>query len=259
MVRPVRVVTGGASGIGLATARQLREHGEVVVADNDADALAAAAGDGFATHRLDVASSDGWRALAAEIKDRYGRLDGLVHNAGTAPIVPLTGTTDDIIDTVLAVNVKSVLVGTREMWDLLTAARGAVVVVSSVAALVGQDRSAAYVASKGGAVAVTRALALELAPFGVRVNSVCPGTTMTPMLRSHFSSLPDTDSVLARSVERQPIGRLLEPEDIAPTIVHLLLPERSGAMTGANVVVDGGLTASFDFGNAFAGGARNEG
>lgn len=259
MDRRIWVVTGGASGIGLAVARSLREHGAVAVADLDDRALAGAAAEGFETHHLDVRSTEGWRMLAEEINKRHGRLDGLVHNAGIAPIAPLPDTADATIDDVLATNVRSVLVGTREMWRLLTSSRGSVVIVASVAALVGQDRSAAYAASKGAAVAVTRALALELAPHGVRVNSVCPGTTMTPMLRRHFASLPDGKAVAARSVRRNPIGRLLEPDDIAPTVVHLLLPERSGAMTGANVVVDGGLTASFDYGNAFAGGGSDEG
>src|SRR5690606_10308133 len=140
-------------------------------------------------------------------------------------------------DTVWATNVRSVLVGTRETWDLLTGCRGSAVVVASVAALVGQDRSAAYVASTGAAVAATRALAIELAPHGVRVNSVRPGTTLTPMLERHFASLPDGDAVLEHSARRHPIGRLLRAEDIAPSIVHLLLPERSGATTGSNVVV----------------------
>jgi NAD(P)-dependent dehydrogenase (short-subunit alcohol dehydrogenase family) len=252
-------VTGGGSGIGLATARALREHGTVIVADVSDDAIAGAQDEGFETYHLDVRSTASWRALVAALRERHGRLDGLVHNAGIAPIAPLIETSDATVDDVLATNVRSILVGTRESWGLLAASRGSVVVVASVAALVGQDRSAAYVASKGAAVAVTRALALELAPHGVRVNSVCPGTTMTPMLRRHFASLPEPEEVVAHSVRRHPIGRLLVPEDIAPSIVHLLLPERSGAMTGANVVVDGGLTASFDYGNAFAGGGVHEG
>lgn len=250
----VTVVTGGTSGIGLATARRLAETGQVVVVGRNPQALEQLRDEGFDAQQADVAVTADWQRLADHLRRRYGSITGLVHNAGIAPISPLTATSDRDLDRVYATNVRSVLVGTRELWDLLVAGRAGVVVVSSVAAVVGQDRSAAYVASKGAAVALTRALAIEFAPHGVRVNSVCPGTTWTPMLERHFGSLPDGDSVAEHSARRIPLGRLLTPEDIAPTIVHLLDATASGAMTGTNVVVDGGLTASFDYGNAFAGG-----
>jgi NAD(P)-dependent dehydrogenase (short-subunit alcohol dehydrogenase family) len=241
----VSVVTGGASGIGLAVARRLASHGPVVVADLDGTALAAAEQEGLSPYRLDVGQ---------HLRGKYGRVDALVHNAGIAPIAPLTETTNAQFDATYATNVRSVLVGTKELWDLLVAARGSIVNVASVAALVGQDRSAAYVASKGAVLALTRALAIELAPHGVRVNSVCPGTTMTPLLERHFKSIPAGDQAQEHLIRRHPLGRLLTPEDIAPSIVHLLFAETAGAMTGTNIVVDGGLTASFDYGDSFSGG-----
>jgi NAD(P)-dependent dehydrogenase (short-subunit alcohol dehydrogenase family) len=247
------LVTGGASGIGLATARLLARHGEVIVVDRDRARLEAVAAEGFDTVEADVTSTDSWRALAASVRERHGRLDVLVHNAGTAHIAPLVKTPDEEFRRVLDTNVLSVLVGTREMWDLLVTARGCVVNVASVSALVGQDAAAAYVASKGAVVALTRALAVELAPHGVRVNSVCPGSTATPLLARHFDALPEGERARQRLIDRHPIGRLLTAEDIAPTIVHLTRPDAS-AITGANFVVDGGLTATFDFGSSFAGG-----
>jgi NAD(P)-dependent dehydrogenase (short-subunit alcohol dehydrogenase family) len=253
----VSVVTGGASGIGLAVARRLAAHGPVVVADLDETALAAAGQEGLSPYRLDVVDADAWAGFRRHLLEKYGRLDALVHNAGIAPIAPLTETTNAQIDATYATNVRSVLVGTRELWDLLTASRGSIVNVASVAALVGQDRSAAYVASKGAVVALTRALAIELAPYGVRVNSVCPGTTMTPLLERHFKSIPAGDQAQEHLTRRHPLGRLLTPEDIAPSIVHLLFPETAGAMTGTNIVVDGGLTASFDYGDSFSGGGSH--
>lgn len=250
----VAVVTGGGSGIGLATARLLAAQGaDVVVADVSEIALTTARVEGFTALRTDVSRSEDWARLAGFVAERHGRLDALVHNAGVAHIAPLVESTDEDIESVLRVNVLSVLYGTRACWDLLVAGGGSVVNVASVSALVGQDRSAAYVASKGAVVAVTRALAVELAPHGVRVNSVSPGTTLTPLLERHFASLPEGRRARARLEERHPIGRLLTPEDIAPTIVHLL-GDGAAAMTGANVVVDGGLTATFDFGSSFAGG-----
>lgn len=254
----VSVVTGGASGIGLATARLLHAQGPVIVADLDAAALSQAAEEGLDPYLMDVREPKAWAALSDHINARYGRLDGIVHNAGTAPIAKLTDTTDEQFDLAYETNVRSILVGTRELWDLLTTSRGSIVNIASVAALVGQDRSAAYVASKGAVLALTRALAIELAPYGVRVNSVCPGTTMTPLLERHFQSIPSGDEVREHLRRRHPLGRLLTPEDIAPTIVHLLSPAASGATTGTNVVVDAGLTASFDYGNAFSGGGNSD-
>ncbi|WP_104522775.1 SDR family NAD(P)-dependent oxidoreductase [Blastococcus atacamensis] len=251
------LVTGGASGIGLATARLLKQHGDVLIADRDPSLIDVAEREGFGAVAADVTSTADWRCMAQHVRDRYGRLDVLVHNAGTAHIAPLVETSDADLRRVLETNVLSVLIGTREMWDLLVAARGCVVNVASVSALVGQDAAAAYVASKGAVVAVTRALAVELAPHGVRVNSVCPGSTDTPLLARHFASLPDGKQARQRLIERHPIGRLLTAEDIAPSVAHLAGPGAM-AITGANVVVDGGLTATFDFGSSFAGGGPKD-
>lgn len=254
MDRRVSLITGGASGIGLAIARMLRDAGPVYVADIDESALSAVEAEGLRPIRLDVADTAAWRGLASRLAAEEGRLDHLVHGAGVAPIAHLTDASDELIDRTYATNVRSVLVGTRELWDLLTASRGSVVSIASVAGVVGQAASAAYVASKGAVISVTRALAIELAPAGVRVNCVSPGTTLTPLLRAHFASLPDGDRAQAQITRRQPLGRLLTPEDIAPTVVHLLSPATAAGITGANYIVDGGLTASFDYGNDFAGG-----
>jgi NAD(P)-dependent dehydrogenase (short-subunit alcohol dehydrogenase family) len=250
----VSAITGGAGGIGLATARLLAERGDVVIADRNAEALEAVRDEGFETVTMDVASSADWTRLADLIEQRHGRLDVLVHNAGVAHIAPLVDTTDEDIESVLRINVLSVLFGTRACWDLLVQTRGCVVNVASVSAMVGQDRAAAYVASKGAVVSVTRALAVELAPFGVRVNSVCPGSTATPLLERHFAALSDGDEARRRLEERHPIGRLLTAQDVAPTVAHLC-SDAASAITGANFVVDGGLTATFDFGSSFAGGS----
>jgi len=249
----VSLVTGGGSGIGLAAARLLRREGPVVVADRDTGACMAAAAEGFDTVTLDVREADQWDKAERHVRDRYGRLDALVHNAGTARIAPLRDTTEEQFLEILRVNLVSVFLGTRAMWDLLVAGRGCVVNVASVSALVGQDAAAAYVASKGGVVSLTRALAVELAPHGVRVNCVCPGSTDTPLLERHFASIPRGDEARDRLVQRHPIGRLLTAEDIAPAIA-LLASEQAAGVTGAVWVVDGGLTATFDYGTTFAGG-----
>lgn len=252
----VTLVTGGAAGIGLAVARELRRYGPVIVADVDAQRLADAQAEGLHPYHLDVRSTDEWVRLAEFLRREYGRLDHLIHNAGIAPIAPLTEATDEQFDATYETNVRAILVGTRELWSLLVDSQASVVTIASAAALVGQNNSAGYVASKGAVVALTRALAVELAPHRVRVNSICPGTTDTPMLRAHFASLPDPEETRNHLIARHPIGRLLTPEDVAPTVVHLAVAELSGGTTGSNVVVDGGLTATFDYGTSFAGGAQ---
>ncbi|MFC4224232.1 SDR family oxidoreductase [Lysinibacter cavernae] len=257
MDRRVSLVTGGASGIGLAVARRLRSEGDVVVVDTNTTTFGHLRDEGLTPIEADVTATGDWKALAAELVTTFGRLDYLVHNAGTAPIVSLRDATDEQLDLTYSTNVRSVLIGTRELWDLLVASQGSIVNIASVAALVGQDRSAGYVASKGAVLSATRALAIELAPFGVRVNSVCPGTTMTPMLERHFQNLPNGEEAQRQVTARHPIGRLLTPEDIVPSVLHLLRRELSGGMTGANIVVDGGLTATFDYGNSFAGGSES--
>jgi NAD(P)-dependent dehydrogenase (short-subunit alcohol dehydrogenase family) len=249
----VSLVTGGAGGIGLAAAWLLRRDGPVVVADRDPGARMAAGAEGFDTVALDVREAAQWQAVERHLRERYGRLDVLVHNAGIARIAPLLETGEEQFLDVLRVNLVSVFLGTKCLWDLLVASRGSVVNVASVSALVGQDAAAAYVASKGGVVSLTRALAVELAPHGVRVNCVCPGSTDTPLLERHFDSIPSGEEARARLVERHPIGRLLTAEDIAPAIA-LLASEQAAGVTGAVWVVDGGLTATFDYGTTFAGG-----
>lgn len=256
MDQRISVVTGGGSGIGRAVALLLKAHGPVVVPERNAESLERVAADGLVPFPMDVRETDDWRRLSAMLAERFGKVHNVVHNAGVAPIAPLIDSVDADLDLVWNTNVRSILVGTRELWSLLGAAQGSVVNVASVAGLVGQDASAAYVASKGAVIALTRALAIELAPSGVRVNCVSPGTTLTPLLERHFQSIPNGEQAREHMTRRHPLGRLLSPDDVAPTIVHLLSPESAGGITGANFVVDGGLTASFDYGNTFAGGVR---
>lgn len=243
------IVTGSASGIGAEVTARLRDDGTRVLgldvtspADPHPD-----------DRRFDVTDEAAWESLADELADGTDRVRGVVHAAGTAVIAPVTETSVDDFRRVLEINLVSVFAGTRALWALLVRDRSAVVAVASVSASVGQDAAAGYVASKGGLVAMVRALATELAPHGVRVNSVSPGSTDTPLLQRHFAALPDGDVARDRLVARQPLGRLLVPADIAPTILHLLGPGAI-AVTGTDITVDGGLTATFDYGTSFAGG-----
>jgi NAD(P)-dependent dehydrogenase (short-subunit alcohol dehydrogenase family) len=245
------LVTGASSGIGAEVVRELDGSARVLAAD-----LAPPPEEEGSTVepvQMDVTDEVAWQGLAADVARRPERLAAVVHNAGTAVIRGVPEMSPDEFRGVLETNLVSVFLGTRALWDSITADGTSVVCVASVSALVGQDAASGYVASKGGLVAMVRELAVELAPHGARVNAVSPGSTATPLLERHFASLDDGGAARERLIARQPLGRLMEPGDIAPVIVFLCGPGSRG-MNGANVVVDGGLTATFDYGSSFAGG-----
>lgn len=248
----VIVVTGAASGIGAAVVAELAGSAQVLACDRAAQDPPTQGS--VEPHTLDVTDEAGWSALADRLERHPGRLAAVVHNAGTATIAPVPATTPAAFREILEVNLVSVFLGTQALWPRLIADRTSVVCVASVAAVVGQDAAASYVASKGGLVAMVRALAVELAPHGARINAVSPGSTDTPLLERHFAALDDGGVARRRLVDRQPLGRLMRPADIAPVVTFLCGPGSVG-LNGANIVVDGGLTATFDYGTAFAGGA----
>lgn len=248
----VALITGGLSGIGLAVANALPANTDVLLADVSVENIPHL-DKRFSTVSLDVCSEEQWRNVASELALK-GRLDYLVLSAGIAPIVSVGDTTVEISRTVMDINVSSIITGVRILWDMLVKSQGSVVIVGSVAGLVGQNKASAYVASKGAVIALTRALAIELAPHGVRVNCVAPGPTDTPMIRRHFDTLANPEVSRQGLERRMPLGRLLTPEEVAHPIVFLLSSETSSGINGTTVVVDGGLTATFDYGGEFAGG-----
>lgn len=229
-------MTGGASGIGAATVTQLRAGGaEVTVLDRafDGDPVP----DGVETIVADVADAT---ALAEGI-DRaafeMGGIDVLVAAAGVALRGSIEDTSPEDWDRVFAVNARGVYLSARAaMPHLRRGVDPAIVNVASQLGLVANADNAAYCASKGAVIQLTRAMAIDAIDAGVRVNAVCPGATRTPMTTRHYS---DADDV--REHQAQLIGRLLEPEEIAAAIVFLASPASSG-MVGAIVVVDGAYT-----------------
>lgn len=248
MASNAAVVSGASSGIGADVAERLAAHMPVVGVDLDDPTPAVTA------HVTgDVAADETWEAVATELRREDLTASALIHCAGIAVIRPLSETTTDEFRRVIDTNLVSAYIGTRVLSPDLIATAGSVVCVGSVASLVGQDASSGYVASKGGLLSLSRALAVELAPGEVRVNTVSPGPVATPLLDRHFESLPHGEQARMALERRLPIGRLLEPRDVAPLVVFLAIGE-SQAITGANFVVDGGLTATFDYGTDFAGG-----
>jgi NAD(P)-dependent dehydrogenase (short-subunit alcohol dehydrogenase family) len=238
------LVTGGAGAIGLACARRLLAEGaEVVLLDRHADALSATAGTGAAPVACDVRDPG---AVAAAVTRAAGLLNGpanvLVNSAGVYRIAPLLDLTPDEWDDVLAVNLRGTFLAGRAMAAALIAAGrpGAIVNISSTAGLVADaaEPSAHYNASKAGVLALTRQMAAEWAPHGIRANAVCPGVIDTPMLRM----MDDPAAGAAYLRTGVPQGRLGSAEEVAAAVVFLASDDAS-YLTGATVPVDGGVTA----------------
>jgi NAD(P)-dependent dehydrogenase (short-subunit alcohol dehydrogenase family) len=143
----------------------------------------------------------------------------------------------------MGVNAKGLFFCAREaMRSMVPRKQGVIVNLGSVSGMIGWGGSSVYSASKGAVIALTKALAMELAPNGIRVNAVCPGSVRTPMVENNLSTLPDPDAAWVSAAELHPLGRVGTPEDIAEAILYLASP-RSSFVTGTCLVIDGGLIA----------------
>lgn len=240
-------VTGGASGIGRATSRQLASEGAAVaVVDLDgegAESTAATirdAGGVAISIRCDVASgADCERAVATAV-ERLGGLDLVVNCAGIMRRADVVETTEEEWDRVMAVNVRSVFLTGKHAIPVMAAAGGGTIVnIGSGWGMKGGDRAASYCASKGAVVNLTRAMAIDHGPQGIRVNCVCPGDTDTPMLRSEARQLGVAEAAFLAESAARPLARLGTPDDIARAVVFLASAD-SAWVTGAVLVVDGG-------------------
>jgi len=240
----VVVITGAAQGIGAACARRLVGDGASValwdMADGPgqalADELAAGGAQALYQHCNVAVKAEVDAALAATLA-RFGRIDGLVNNAGIFKAAPFLDITEADWDAVLDVNLKgSFLVGQAVARELVKAGRGAIVNMSSVNGTLTIPTIASYNASKGAINQLTRVMALSMADQGVRVNAVAPGTIATELARS---AVLTSDEAKNRILSRTPMKRLGEPEEIAD-VVAFLLSDASSYVTGEIVVVDGG-------------------
>jgi NAD(P)-dependent dehydrogenase (short-subunit alcohol dehydrogenase family) len=238
------LITGGASGIGLACARRLLSEGaEVVLLDLSSDALSSAAGTGAGTVVCDVRDPDAvTRAVTRAARLLNGPADVLVSAAGVYRITPLLDRAPGEWDDVLAVNLRGTFLAGRTVAAALIAAGqpGAIVNISSTAGLVADasEPSAHYNASKAGVLALTRQMATEWAPYGIRANAVCPGVIDTPMLR--LMDDPAAGAAYLRACVPQ--RRLGSADEVAAVVVFLASDDAS-YLTGAAVPVDGGITA----------------
>ena len=246
------LVTGAAMGLGAAIATAFAADGAAVgLLDVDEDALAGTvASITRAGGRAVPIVGDVSRAEAAEraigtVVSEFGGLDVLVNNAGVVRYGELPRFSEEDWDYVLDVNLKGMYQTSRlAIPEMRKRGKGAIVNVASVQAYWSHQGAVAYSASKGGIVAFTRALALDHAHEGIRVNAVAPGTVLTPMVRdaAQRSNPEDPDAALAQFARSHPIGRLIQPEEVA-SVILFLAGDQAGVVTGITMPVDGGLMA----------------
>ena len=250
----VALVTGASSGIGRATALRLAGDGAaVVLAALPGDDLEAAAAECLATGSRALAvpadiADPGQVAAAFDQAETLGPVSAVFSNAGISIVGPAMSLADDDWLRQLHVNLSGCFYVVREAARRMTPrSRGAIVVTGSELGLVGQPGYVGYSATKGGVLAMTRAFAAELAPHGIRVNSVSPGTTETPMLAAEFAAAPDPRRERTENESTIPLARFAQPTEIAAAVAFLLSDE-AAYITGANLVVDGGRTSCFTIG-----------
>lgn len=245
------IITGSGAGIGRETALLFARKGARVVVNSLAgpsrrggatvDEIVAAGGEAVLAPG-DVSDPATCAAAVQAAVDHFGGLDILVNNAGVVIPGTVESTSDEALELMLSVNVKGPFYMARAAVPALRASGGGVIVnTGSVAAIKGHTDRAAYAATKGAVVALTRSMAADYVSEGIRVNCVCPGTTLTPALEDKIRRSSDPVAAEAEFVGRQPLGRLGRPVEIANAIAYAASSE-AAFMTGSVVVIDGGMT-----------------
>lgn len=232
----VAIVTGGANGIGAATAARLAADGAtVIVADIKSPAETAEA---MTFIRTDATSAAEVAALIETVTAKWGRLDILVNNAGLGALAETPEMSEELWDTVFAINTKAIYLFCKHAIPLMRKQGGAIVNIASISGLAGDYGMGVYNATKGAVINYTRSLALDCARDGIRVNALCPGLIETAMSELTVARPEDRAAWLGPI----PLGRIGRPEEMANVIAFLASDEAS-YMTGSIVTADGGITA----------------
>jgi NAD(P)-dependent dehydrogenase (short-subunit alcohol dehydrogenase family) len=252
LLERVALVTGAGRGIGEGVALRLaREGAAVVVNDRDAvtagrtvEKIAAAGGRAMAV-AADISVEADVERMIDQASRSFGGLDILVNNAGVDLVAPVTDTTLQDWHRVHSVDLAGAYLCVHHSCQLLERSRGGCVVnVASIHAFCTQPGRAAYAAAKAGLLGLTRALALDLGPLGIRVNAVVPGYVRTEIWDLWLNKVPDPEATVKAIAQQHPIRRIGKPEDIAAAVAFLASDD-AAFITGASLVVDGGLTAMF--------------
>jgi 3-oxoacyl-[acyl-carrier protein] reductase len=243
----VAIVTGGSRGMGRAYCVAMAREGAAVVVNYVSDAGAAEevvqditkAGGRAVAFRADVGTKAEVEKMVDFTVERFGRLDAMVSNAGIVHKAPLLEQGEDVIDRIVHINVKGNIFCTQAAARQMMAQKsGTIILCASIVAIVGEPRLSVYTASKGAILAYTRAAAVELAPYGITVNCVLPGTTVTDMSRAVLA-----DPVMKKAlIDPIPLGRLGSPDDLAGIVLYLASDDGNWT-TGQSFVVDGGHCA----------------
>ena len=248
----VCVITGAGSGIGRASARLFAsEGGRLVVGDIDVDAAQTTvseikSGGGHAwAWQVDVTDETKTETFAAEVVGREGRVDVLFNNAGIAGVGDVVETEPDLFDRVMRVNVRGVYLMSRAIVPYMVERKaGSIINMSSCIAEIGLARRVSYAASKGAVLAMTKSMQVDLAPHGIRVNALLPGTILTPFVERYLKeSYADPEEGLASIRKRQLSNDLGRPEDVASAALYLASDESRFVMA-SGLVVDGGVTGA---------------
>jgi len=245
----VVIVTGAGVGIGRSAAVLFAKHGAKVIVNSvtpkngeETLQLVKEAGAEGIYVCGDVSLPETAEKIVSETLKAFGRIDVLVNNAGIVLGGTVYDTTLEDYRRTMDVNVQSVLLMTQAVLPAMKAqGGGSIVNTASVAATKGFTNRVAYAASKGAVISMSRAMAMDLIRENIRVNCVSPGTTLTPSLENRINSSPDPEAALQAFNDRQPMGRLGNPDEIAEAILFAA-KEEAGFMTGINLIIDGGVT-----------------
>ena len=239
------LITGILGGIGRATAEVFSKQGWLVIGVDRTALHNPANVDHYI--QADIVEADDLKTVFSEVREKTNGLNALVNNAAVQICKPLMETTPKEWDWVMSANLRSVFLGVQQAFLLLKAAKGAIVNVSSVHAMATSQSIAAYAASKGALLALTRAMAIEFGPDGVRANAILPGAVDTAMLHAglerNLINADHTANMVRELGRKHVLGRVGQPVEIGKAIYFLADNEQSSFMTGQALVVDGGATA----------------
>lgn len=249
----VVIITGGSKGIGAGCARVFcQEGGRVVICargEQEGPALATeltrqGPGQCFFL-QVDVSQPEEIRQLIEETAHRFGRLDCLINNAGQHPAAQdINDIAIEDFERLLRLNLTSTFAGCKYAFPYLKQTKGTIINMSSMVGLVGQAQAATYCTTKAGQIGLTKALAVDFAPYGVRINAVCPAGVDTPLLHEWAATLENSEEALEMVHRLHKFGRMATPEEIA-RVCFFLASEESSFITGQDIHVEGGATLDY--------------